>query len=164
MKKFIALALIIAAVLTLCACGSGSSSTVEYKTDVAVSDIAQQVTAVNDDWTFVAMDANYIAGAMKIDVSGYADYVVNINGFGTNVDEYGIFKAKDEASVAAVKADAENYLKFRLDTWMEEYMPEEKPKLEKAEVKVCGLYVMYAILDDTARADAFTAFESALKK
>ena len=164
MKKLIALALIIATIFTFCACGSDSSTTVEYKTDVAVPDLAQQVIAGNDGSTFVAMDENYIAGAMKIDVSGYADYIVQINAFGTNVDEYGIFKANDEASVAAVKADAENYLKFRLDTWMEEYMPEEKPKLENAEVKVCGLYVMYAILGDTARADAFTAFESALKK
>ncbi len=163
MKKFIAFALILAALFTLCAC-SGGDTKVEYKTDVAVSDLSEQVSAVNDSWNFIAMDENYISGAMKIDVSEYADYVVNINAFGTNVDEYGIFKAKDEASVAAVKEDAENYLKFRLDTWMEEYMPEEKPKLEKAEVKVCGLYVMYAIVDDTARADAFTAFENALKK
>ncbi len=164
MKKYIALILILASLFSLCACGKDSGTKAEYKTDVAVSDLAEQVTAVNDSWTFVAMDENYIAGAMKLDVSGYADYVVNINGFGTNVDEYGIFKAKDEASVDAVKADAENYLKFRLDTWMEEYMPEEKPKLENAEVKVCGLYVMYAILDDTSRADAFAAFETALKK
>lgn len=164
MKKFIALALILATIFTFCACSKGSETKVEYKTDVAVSDLSEQVSAVNDGWNFIAMDENYIAGAMKIDVSGYADYVVNINAFGTNVDEYGIFKAKDEASVAAVKADAENYLKFRLDTWMEEYMPEEKPKLEKAEVKVCGLYVMYAIVDDTSRADAFAAFENALKK
>jgi len=164
MKKFIAIALILAAILAFCACGNDSGSKVEYKTDVTAAQLAEQVTAVNDSWTFVAMDEDYIAGAMKLDVSGYADYVVNINGFGTNVDEYGIFKAKDEASVAAVKEDAENYLKFRLDTWMEEYMPEEKPKLEKAEVKVCGLYVMYAILDDASRADAFAAFETALKK
>lgn len=164
MKKFIALALILAAVFTLCACSKGSDTKVEYKTDVAVSDLSEQISAVNDGWNFIAMDENYISGAMKIDVSEYADYVVNINALGTNVDEYGIFKAKDEASVADVKADAENYLKFRLDTWMEEYMPEEKPKLEKAEVKVCGLYVMYAIVDDTSRADAFAAFESALKK
>jgi len=164
MKKIIALALILATIFTLCACSKGSETKVEYKTDVAVSELSEQITAVNDGWNFIAMDENYIAGAMKLDVSGYSDYVVNINAFGTNVDEFGIFKAKDEASVAAVKADAENYLKFRLDTWMEEYMPEEKPKLEKAEVKVCGLYVMYAILDDASRADAFAAFETALKK
>lgn len=164
MKKLIAALLILAALLSLCACSSGGKETVEYKTDAAVADIADAVTAVNSGWNFAAMNESYISGAMKIDVSEYADYIVNMNALGTNVDEYGIFKAKDEASVASVKEDAENYLQFRLDTWMEEYMPEEKPKLENAEIKVCGLYVMYAILDDTSKADAFAAFEAALKK
>lgn len=163
MKKFIAIILIVSALLSFCACGEDSTAP-EYKTDAAVSALADEVNAVNSQWNFAAMNESYISGAMKIDVSGYADHIVNINALGTNVDEYGIFKAKDEASVAAVKEDAENYLQFRLDTWMEEYMPEEKPKLENAEVKVCGLYVMYAILDDTSRADAFAAFENALKK
>lgn len=163
MKKLIAVLLILAALFSFGAC-SNDSAKVEYKTDVAAADVAEKVTATNSGWNFAAMNESYISGAMKIDVSEYADYIVNINALGTNVDEYGIFKAKDEASVAAVKEDAENYLQFRLDTWMEEYMPEEKPKLENAEVKVCGLYVMYAILDDAARADAFTAFENALKK
>lgn len=163
MKRFIALTLILASLFTLCACSSDESK-VEYKTDVAVSELAEQVAAVNSGWNFAAMTESYISGAMKIDVSSYADYIVNMNALGTNVDEFGIFKAKDEASAASVKEDAENYLQFRLDTWMEEYMPEEKPKLENAEVKVCGLYVMYAILDDSSRADAFAAFENALKK
>ncbi len=163
MKKIIVLLLIIAALFSLCACSKGDSK-VEYKTDVAVSDISDNIVALNSDWNFAAMTDSYISGAMQIDVSGYADYIVNMNAFGTNVDEFGIFKASDEASVESVKAAAEGYLKFRLDTWMEEYMPEEKPKLEKAEVKVCGLYVMYAILDDAARADAFEAFETTLKK
>ena len=164
MKKFIALTLILAALFTLCACSSGGNDAVEYKTDISAADLAAQVTALKDDWSFTAMNDSYISGAMKIDVSEYADYIVNMNSMGTNVDEFGIFKARDEASVTAVKEDAEEYLQFRLDTWMEEYMPEEKPKLENAEVKVCGLYVMYAILDDSTRADAFSAFESYLKK
>ena len=43
-------------------------------------------------------------------------------------------------------------------------MPEELPKLEEAQVKVCGEYVMYAILSDETAGDAFAAFESALAK
>jgi hypothetical protein len=42
-------------------------------------------------------------------------------------------------------------------------MPHEKPKLEAAEIKVCGLYVMYAILDDASRQTALSDFEKALK-
>jgi len=163
MKRFTALLLVVAALLALCACSSGGSK-VEYKTDVSTADLSASVIAIKDDWNFAAMNDSYLEGAMKLTPSDFADYTVNINAMGTNVDEFGIFKAKDAASVEAVKEAAEGYLKFRLDTWMEEYMPEEKPKLEKAEVKVYGLYVMYAIFDDTTRADAFTALENALKK
>ena len=42
-------------------------------------------------------------------------------------------------------------------------MPEEKPKLTQAEVKVCGLYVIYAIVSDDARGKILTDFENALK-
>ena len=56
----------------------------------------------------------------------------------------------------------EDYLKVLQDSWMN-YQPEEKPKLDGAEIKVVGDYVMYAILSDADRATAFKAFESALK-
>ena len=46
---------------------------------------------------------------------------------------------------------------------MDEYMPEEKPKLENAEVKTVGNYVMYAILSDDGKKSAFGAFEKSLK-
>jgi len=88
---------------------------------------------------------------------------VKINAKGVNIDEYGVFKAADEKEAASVKAAAEGYLRFRLDTWMREYMPEELPKLENAQVKVCGSYVLYAILDEDAAQAVFDAFEAALK-
>jgi hypothetical protein len=43
------------------------------------------------------------------------------------------------------------------------YQPEEKPKLDGAEIKVVGDYVMYVILSDGDRAAAIGAFEKALK-
>ena len=49
MRKFIAAALILATLCSLCACSSGKS-TVEYKTDVAVYELAEQITAINDNW------------------------------------------------------------------------------------------------------------------
>ena len=160
-KRSLAILLAVCALLSLCACGGDKA---EYKDDVAVSDLADKIIATNDSWSFTEMNDSYLEGAMKLNPSDFAEYSVNINAMGTTADEFGIFKAKDADSVTAVKEAAEGYLSFRLDTWMNEYMPEEKPKLEKAEVKVCGLYVMYAILDDSARSAAFEAFEGALKK
>ena len=161
LKRSPAILLAVCAILSLCACGGDKA---EYKDDVAVSDLADKIIATNDSWSFTEMNDSYLEGAMKLNPSDFAEYSVNINAMGTTADEFGIFKAKDADSVTTVKEAAEGYLSFRLDTWMDEYMPEEKPKLEKAEVKVCGLYVMYAILDDSARSAAFEAFEGALKK
>ena len=79
-------------------------------------------------------------------------------------DKSGVFKASDASTVSEIEKRVDDYFKFRLDNWMDEYMPEEKPKLEKAARKTYGLYVVYAILDDTTRADAFDAVEAYLKK
>ena len=42
-------------------------------------------------------------------------------------------------------------------------MPGERPKLDSAEVKIVGNYVMYAILSDSDRTAAFDAFSKALQ-
>lgn len=163
MKKFkliLSSAVIISLILSLAACGGKT----EYRTDVSTADIAGEISALKENVNFSEMNASYIEGAMKLDTADFADYTVELNALGTNIDEFGVFKANDDKSVDTVKSAVEGYLSFRLETWMNEYMPEEKPKLESAEVKVCGLYVMYAIFDDTSRSEAFEAFENYLKK
>ena len=163
MKRSISLLLLACLCLgLLCACGGGDSS--EYRTDVSVNDIAAAVdTAIEAGDNMASVDANYILNRMEMDVSDYAEYVVKINAFGANVDEYGIFKAADEAQAAEIASAVEAYLQMRNDTWMTEYMPEERPKMEAASYQTAGLYVMYAVLWDEPKAAAFEAFTSALQ-
>ena len=125
--------------------------------------LAETVEKYLDGGSLASMQESYLKGAMKMDPALFADWLVKVNAYGANIDEYGIFKAPDEAGVEAVKKAAEDYLKLRRDTWMEEYMPEEKPKLTQAQVKVCGLYVIYAIVSDDVRGKIMTDFENALK-
>jgi hypothetical protein len=33
---------------------------------------------------------------MKMDVSAFSEYTVKINGYGVNIDEYGVFKGADK--------------------------------------------------------------------
>ena len=40
-------------------------------------------------------------------------------------------------------------LDLRLQSWMDEYMPEEKPKVENAQVRTFGPYVIYTILSES---------------
>ena len=159
MKRSICILLCLAALLCLGACGKKAA----WRTDVPLSTLAEVVEKHLDGGSLAAMQESYLKGAMKLDPAMFADWLVKINAYGANIDEYGIFKAPDEAGVAKVKQAVEDYLKLRRDTWMEEYMPEEKPKLTQAEVKVCGLYVIYAIVSDDARGKIFTDFENALK-
>ncbi len=159
MKRSICILLCLAALLCLGACGKKAA----WRTDVPLSTLAEVVEKHLDGGSLAAMQESYLKGAMKLDPAIFADWLVKINAYGANIDEYGIFKAPDEAGVAAVKQAAEDYLKLRRDTWMEEYMPEEKPKLTQAEVKVCGLYVIYAIVSDDVRRKILTDFENALK-
>lgn len=162
-KKLISIALCAAALFCLLsACGGGSGSS-GVRSDVAVGDISKAVSAVLSDDALVSVDGNYVSGSMKMDVSQYDSYDVKINSKGVNIDEFGIFKAKDASGgVKAVQKAVADYLQMRKDTWMKEYMPQEHPKLENAEVKTKGEYVMYAILSDSDKEAAFSAFEKSL--
>ncbi|MBP8640752.1 MAG: DUF4358 domain-containing protein [Oscillospiraceae bacterium] len=160
-KKHIALIAVILSLSLLAACGG---KTAEIRDDVAVSDVSAAVSSVLGDDTLVAVPETYYAGSMKMDVSEFDGYDVRINSKGINIDEFGVFKAKDSSQVPAVEQAVNDYLQLRLKTWMEEYMPEEKPKLENAEVRTVGNYVMYAILSDDDKSEAFDAFNKSLTK
>ena len=158
MKKAISLLLALVMCLALLTACGGSA-----KKDVPVSDISAKVSdAIGKTDSLVAVDSNYIRGYMKVDAAQFGEYSMMINAYGANIDEYGIFKAGD-MSTKDIKTAVDAYLELRKAAWMDEYMPEEKPKLTNAEVRVSGDYVMYCILSDDDKAAAFGAFEDALK-
>jgi len=143
--------------LGLCACGGADIK------DVPVDTLAGSVAqAIDKSENLIKMDCEYIFGYMGMDVSEYEGFAVEINAYGANIDEFGIFKGKDEAQAGEIKSAIEDYLQLRLASWMEEYMPDEKPKLTSAEIKTVGTYVMYCILGDEDKLTAFEAFEKSL--
>ena len=159
-KASITIVCIMLLISMLAACGGKSA---EVRNDVAVTDVSAAVAAsLSEDDALVSVPETYFSGSMKMDVSDYDGYDVKINSKGVNIDEYGVFKAKDSTQVAALEQAVKDYLQFRKDIWMEEYMPEEYPKLENAEVKTAGNYVMYAILSDSSKKAAFDAFQKSL--
>lgn len=156
MKRTIAILLALAALACLlCACGGGRS----VRSDVPVEDVAAAVDKAIGGEKYSTVDESYISGRLKVDVAKCDGCVVRLN----VVDEYGVFRARDADAAKALKSEVEAYLKNRLETWMDEYMPEEKPKVENAECRVFGNYVTYAILSESDRAAAFKAIDAALK-
>ncbi len=156
------LAIIIALSAILSSCGVENST---YSSDIAVSELGAAVDeALGFSETLTEVPDDYIKGMMGIDTSAFADYTVKIRASGANIDEYGIFKAPDGMAVSDVENIIGNYLEMRLEIWMDEYMPEEKPKLENADIEIMGSYVVYCILDDASKDAAFGAVKSALTR
>jgi hypothetical protein len=155
-----------AALLLLCAlvaslfAACGKKSTREPE----ISELTDAIdAAIGNDGNMIAVDEDYVKGAMKMDVSAYAGWCVKINAYGANVDEYGVFRGADEAQAAEIKQAVEDYLQMRVDSWMDAYMPEEKPKVTSAELRTEGNYVCYCILSDEGKTAAFKAFEDCFK-
>lgn len=142
--------------LLLAACGGGSAK------DVPVDKVADAVAAaIGKTDSLAALDANFL-GLTRLSADALGEHAILINAYGANIDEIGVFKA-GSMNTKDLKATVDDYLARRVDTWMEEYMPEEKPKLTNAEVRTNGDYVMYCILSDADKDAAFKAFDAALK-
>ena len=153
------LPLLLAFALLLTACGK----TAPVKDNVPVEEIAAEVLeelAARGDLT--RMNDSYVNGVMAMDVADYSEYAVYVSAVGTNIDEFGVFKVSADLKSDEAAEQLRAYLQMREDTWMNQYTPEEHPKLEKAEVKVLGNYVMYVILSDAERKAALSAFAGEL--
>lgn len=156
MKKTVIATIVLLALL--CGCGSGT-----VKNDVPAGDIAGAMAqAIGMDDRLSAVDANYVKGFFEVDPADFGDWCVMINAYGTSADEIGVFKA-GAGGVKSARQTVEAYLQTRLDTWMDEYMPEEKPKLTGAKISTMGEYVCYCILSSEDCAKALEAFEDSLK-
>lgn len=140
-----------------------TSEEMDEKTEIDIKGISNAVMEERTDISLAEMTEGYISGIMNCDLTKVAEYVVCVDASGTTVDEFGIFKAA-EASGDEVEAMLTEYLKTRVDTWMDEYMPEQKPKVENAQVKNIGDYYFYAILDDVEKEAFLGKIEEAFDK
>lgn len=152
MKK---LAIAILIVLSLCLLGACGGDEVK---DPGMEAVSSAVFSSIDTENMAQIPDTYVENMMQIAPDSYVSRNTIISSVGTNINEYGIFQGKDEAQTDALKAALEEYLEYRQELWMDEYLPQEKPKLDSAEVWVEGNYVMYAILGDAEREAAHTAF------
>ena len=153
MKRKIALILVFAALLTLCAaCGKDTIG----GTDPGFDAVSAAVKGAADSDIMQSIPDSYMKNTMKIGSDAYTEGYAAISKVGININEYGVFKTDDPA---ALKSALEDYLQYREEIWMDEYLPEEHPKLENAQVWAVGDYVMYAILDSETLDAAEIAFK-----
>ena len=160
MKKTVSLILaaLLLCALLLTACGEARQK------DVPAADLSKAVLeAIGMTDTMVDTTGVVVEGYMHLSADQFGDCAVYHNSYGTGVDEFGIFKA-GALKAAEVKSAVEDYLDMMRETSMASmYTPEELPKLDGAEVRTVGDYVMYCVLSDADRDAAFKAFEAALR-
>ena len=157
-NRLLSALLLLTLLLCLCSCGA------KYRDDVPLSRFTAVIDSRMGGDDLAEMNSGYVSGAMHLDPNSFGGYVVKLNAKGVNIDEYGVFRAPENGKVSDVQDALEGYLKLRRDSWMKEYMPEEKPKLDKAEVKVYGNYVLYVIAGDDIREAVYQDVEKILKK
>lgn len=157
MKKTAFILTVVLIMSLLCACGSGSAK------DPGLGAVADAVAGAVGNDEMMQVDANYIENMLKLSPDDYAECIVKLSNVGTNIDEFGIFKGADEKQAQAIETALKDYLGFRLGVWMEEYLPEEFPKLQNAEVRAEGNYVFYAIVGDDIRSSVNSAFADSFK-
>lgn len=83
-----------------------------------------------------------------------------------NADQFGVFRVKEGCAADCKRLLEEEYLSPLLEEkgdFYRSYTAKEAEKLEDAEVRVFGNYVIYAILDVRERNDLFSAAEHALR-
>ena len=157
MKMKLRSMLLITLTLCLCAAALCACSGDDVK-DPGMEAVASAVFGSFDTDDLAQIPDAYVENIMQIPLNGYVSRNTVISAVDTNIDEYGIFQGKDEAQTAELKAALENYLEYRQELWMDDNLPEEKLKLDSAEVWVEGNYVMYEILSDADREAVYSAF------
>lgn len=152
MKKTAFILAVVIMISLFSACGGSGAKDPGFET------VANGISAASGLSGLIEVDANYIANMLKLGEGDYAECKVMLSNTGTSIDEYGVFRGSDEEQAKAIETALNDYLQFRLSVWMEEYLPEELPKLQNAKVTAEGCYVMYAIVSDSVRAQVDSAF------
>ena len=157
----------------LLSCVSCEGSQV-WRDDLSVSALSTEILdalPVEDGWDVVSDD--YISpSAWGEDFADYlelvSDHRITVSAESDmNVDEIGIFYVKNAKDANQIKKFVERYLeanKLRMTPLLESYNQDELPKLDCADVSVCGNYVLYTILNASDTTTAHSTFEKTLSK
>lgn len=99
------------------------------------------------------------------DAEGYDDVSLCYSVDGEDVGEIGVFHAQSEDAADELERECAEYISELQSTsraFLSSYAPHELTKLEGAEVRRFGRYVIYAVLDSDAAQRAFDAARSML--
>lgn len=137
-----------------------------YVDNVSVHAITEELLDELDGIdAFKIADAQYLDGYFSLPAT-VADYEIYYSANGNNLDEFGVFHARNKEDAEEIRRLLNTYLSESLtqnQAFYDSYIPEETPKLRDAEVRVFGNYVTYAILSPDNRDDVFDTVDELLE-
>ncbi len=145
--------------LTLCACTPKN----QYANNVTPSDLADKsVAAIGVSEDYMSADADHYDFYFG-ESEAYAkvvDCTIMFSRAETDVNEFGVFRAKTESDTTAVCEMVQAYLDDQtanLRSFAANYSPDDMAKIDNAGIEVYGCYVVYYILgaeDETTALNA----------
>lgn len=141
-------AAVLCIILCICALSAcGEKATVDF----SLEDCSRELLG-SDAFTDLLspITAEIAAGLYGIDAALFAEVQVYCS-TGATAEEIALFRAVDEAAAKEIKAACEARIEAQKESY-ESYVPEEVPKLEKAIVRMGGVYVVYITAADPAEA------------
>lgn len=131
-----------------------------YNSDIPVAQLAESFDALLANGTRLsAVDDDYITGMIGLDLEDVTEYVLKIQTSGTEIDQYGVFKTSSEAKAAELSGSVESYLEMLRENWGNfNYLPAEMPKINAAEVRSAGIYVLFVIASEDEKKAVFENF------
>ncbi len=166
MKKYIKLASLTLALLTLLTLFVSCSDKAAYADDVAVKTIGDKLASLIPAADgYYAADEDYLGFYFEGAADIVDEHIIQFSATSTNINQFGIFHAKD-GKAAELKTICDNYIKTMQDRWVAQagYIASEHPKMENAEARVFGNYVVYVMLTPGDKAAAFSTVEKMLAK
>ena len=159
--KRILIVLILLLCLLLYACSKGA----EYRDDLDTDDILKGAPhTVRSADNYEEYDDDFVEFFFG-ETPASRDHTVLYSKEQSNIDEVGIFHAKDETEALQIYELTAEYIKEMQDTqrtFIASYAPEELPKLDGARVQKYGNYVVYAILESADSEALFAHVEHTL--
>ncbi len=162
MKKNNLLLLLLCCATLFCSCARS-----EYTDEKTCEDVGKSMTdSLEDTQEYYEFDKNHI-GLFFDDTEEYDDYYAVYSADTNDINEVGVFHAPDAESADDLAESCREYIEdMRQNSraFIASYAPEELPKLDSAEVRRFGNYVIYTILPEDKAEAVYEHVKSQLKR
>ena len=163
MKKIFTLFLSLILIISVVSCSKSTS----YRDDIPCSKISKAICDEAEvDGGYSMYDSEHI-GFLFEDTSLFDECSVVYSTEVTDINEVGVFYCGDKDSAKALTESVSKYItemQAEQKAFIESYAPRQVPKLENAEVRQYGNYVIYLILDETTQKNAWNKVKDVLIK